>query len=143
VPYLPSGRLALVATLIAFQPQAAVTFDVAVIRPNPSGDNNTHITFPGSGRLVVENASLRTLLRNAYSVLPFQLAGAPGWQDDAKFDINAKTEGSQNLTYDNFKLPLQELLADRFHLKVHWETREMPAYVQILVIDSAEKPTEN
>jgi uncharacterized protein (TIGR03435 family) len=115
--------------LVVPQSQTVDDFDLAVIRANSSGSPNTQITLPAGGRLVVVNASLRTLIRNAYSVLPFQLEGGPKWQDDARFDLNARNESGQELTFDTFKLPLKKLLADRFHLKTHWETREMPAYV--------------
>jgi uncharacterized protein (TIGR03435 family) len=109
-------------------PQAPVTFEVAAIRSNNSGDNNTQIAFPKGGRLVVANATVMTLMRNAYGLLPFQLGGVPSWLDKDHYDINARTDDSVDITQDNLKQPLQKLLADRFHLKVHWETREEPIY---------------
>lgn len=123
-----------VLTLVCFTAlpqQTGDSFEVASIRANQSGNGNTQITFPKGGRYVVVNGSVKTLLRNAYGLLSFQLAGGPGWLDDERYDINAKANSADDLTLESTKPLLQNLLADRFHVKVHWETREGPIYVLV------------
>jgi uncharacterized protein (TIGR03435 family) len=103
-------------------------FEVASIRRNLSGAMNTRINLLPGGRLVINNATLKTLVRNAYGLLSFQFTGAPGWFDDDKYDINAITGRPENITPEDFKRLLQNLLSNRFHLVVHWETKEAPMY---------------
>jgi len=112
--------------------QTPDTFEVASIRPNVSGGNNTQISM-NDGRLVVTNGSLKTLIRNAYGLLSFQFVGGPTWLDSDKFDITAETGRREKISDDQLKVLLRGLLADRFQLKTHMETREEPAYA--LVID--------
>jgi len=126
--------LALMAVL-GLPPQAADTFDIVAIHHSQIDSVNTRIDMQKGGHLVVLNASLKTLIRNAYGILPFQLANEPKWIESDKFDINAKNATSQDITQDSLKPLLQGLLAERFHLKVHWETREMPIYALVVEKD--------
>ncbi len=107
-------------------------FEVASIHRNLNGGENTQINISG-GRLTVTNGSPKTLIRNAYGLLGFQLEGGPRWLDTDMYDIVATTGHSEKIPDDQFKLLLQSLLADRFALKVHWETREASVYA--LTID--------
>ncbi len=111
--------------------QSAPAFEVASIRRNLSGSVNTQIQISG-GRLTVTNGSLITLVRNAYGILGFQLAGQPRWGDSEMYDIVATTGGGEEISQEQFKLLLQSLLAERFRLKVHWETRETSVYGLVL-----------
>jgi uncharacterized protein (TIGR03435 family) len=112
--------------------QPSPIFDVAVIRSNHTGATNTQMDTSRPGQFIAVNATARTLLRNAYGLLPFQLVGAPKWDDEDGFDIRAKTAAADPISPDTFKLLLQGLLAERFHLKAHWETREASVYVLTL-----------
>jgi len=82
-----------------------------------------------NGRFSAANVPLRFLIRMAYGVQDFQIIDGPSWQLSKKFDIQAKAE-------DGFKRPmnrlLQSLLADRFVLKVHTETRQLPVSSLVL-----------
>jgi len=118
----------IVAILSCARAQTPANFEVASIRPNHSGGLNTRIDTPDGGRLVVTNASLKTLIRNAFGILSFQLAGGPGWLDTDMYDIEAKTGDAGRITQERLKLLLQSLLADRFALRYHRETRELPVY---------------
>jgi uncharacterized protein (TIGR03435 family) len=91
---------------------------VASIRPNTSGSINIQIAISG-GRLTVTNGSLKTLIRNAYDILSFQLAGGPRWLDADMFNIVATTGGTEQISTEQLRPLLQSLLADRFQLKVH------------------------
>jgi uncharacterized protein (TIGR03435 family) len=59
------------------------------------------------------------------------LARLPKWVDTDWFEINAKAAG--NPTKDQMRLMMQSLLAERFHLVVHYEMQEMPVYVLTLI----------
>lgn len=78
------------------------------------------------------NASPKTMIRNAYGILSFQLAGEPRWLDTDMYDIVATTGGSEKISPEQLKLLLQNLLADRFRLQVHWETRKTSVYALVL-----------
>ena len=82
-------------------------------------------TFPG-GRLVAEKVLLRYFIQNAYAVKPFQISGGPAWINSAHYDIDAKAEGNPNS--GQMRLMMQGLLEDRFQLKLHHETRDLPVY---------------
>jgi uncharacterized protein (TIGR03435 family) len=104
-----------------------LAFDVASIKPNTSGVSGITLETQPGGRLNVVNNPLSNIIRNAYnSIRPFVLQGGPDWIDSDRYDIEAKAEG--NPTEPQMMLMLQSLLADRFKLKVHLETRELPAY---------------
>jgi uncharacterized protein (TIGR03435 family) len=118
--------VAATAYCVFAQSAAAPRFDVASIKPAAPAPLR-HVVRPLPGGLHVENASIRLLMQNAYGLQPFQIAGGPAWIESASYDIEAKAEGSVNQR--QVFLMLQSLLEDRFHLKVHSETKELPAYV--------------
>jgi uncharacterized protein (TIGR03435 family) len=104
----------------------AQTFEVASIRPNLSGGVGSVVNLPESGRLSAVNATLKTLIRFAYSIQNDQVIGGPKWLDTDRYDIEAKTSGP---IPQNREQPLmQNLLASRFKLRVHRESRELTVY---------------
>src|SRR5580704_4834218 len=119
--------------LIAIAVQAAPSFEAASIHRNRGGSLNTQIDTSGAGRLTITNASLKTLIRNAYDVLSFQLADEPAWLDTEMYDIQATTSTAEQISPEQLKPLLQSLLAERFALQVHWETREGTVYA--LMVD--------
>ena len=111
------------------QPQAAASpsFEVASIRPR--GTEYTVVAVSISGPKVTITAyPLLGLLMMAYQVEPFQIVGGPSWRDSERYDILAKAEGQAAPTNAQVNLMLQALLADRFRLRFHRETRELPVY---------------
>ncbi len=126
--------------------QTRPSFEVASVRLRPASAPISMIGGgPSGSRLTLEAMSVSDLVSWAYNVKPWQVAKGPEWTgaslekdrtilDDAKrFDIQAKAEGEAQHTVEEFRQMLQSLLAERFHLAVHRETRETPVYV--LVID--------
>jgi uncharacterized protein (TIGR03435 family) len=69
------------------------------------------------------------LIVNAYGVQPFQVVGGPEWIHTEGYDIEAKPESS--VDRQQMWLMLQTLLADRFRLALHRETRELPVYALV------------
>ncbi len=85
---------------------------------------------PG-GRLTANNISVKMLMMMAYQIKDNQISGAPGWMESEHYDISAKPEGSAD--QEQIRLMMQSLLADRFQLKFHRETKEQTIYA--LVVD--------
>lgn len=113
---------------------APVRFEVASVKPSdPNASSGIFGSIPamrpqGAGGISVSNMPLRLLVRMAYGVQDFQLVGGPSWQMSSKFDISAKApEGTTKATQDLLPM-MKALLADRFKLKTHTETRELPTY---------------
>src|SRR5262245_36842089 len=84
----------------------------------------------------MSGASLRMLLQQGYSKAnntplggQLQIIGGPSWIDSDRYDINAKADCSGGtITRERLQLMIQSMLEDRFQLKSHMETRELPIY---------------
>ena len=74
------------------------------------------------------NVTLKTLIQSAYGVKDFQITGGPRWLDGDAYDVSARADAAGQLSNDDLKPMLQALLADRFRLKVHRETKEVSLY---------------
>jgi uncharacterized protein (TIGR03435 family) len=94
--------------------------------------------YPG-GRIKATNYTLRMLIHDAFGVEDYQVAGGPPWASTDRYAIDAKppaTSPSSQWVPESFKSPptpelrlmLQSLLADRFQLKVHRESRPATIY---------------
>jgi uncharacterized protein (TIGR03435 family) len=107
-----------------------VTFEVASIKPNKSGSNRVNLNPLPGGRFTAVNVSVMDLVAAAYgSGMPFprsNILNGPAWMTRDRFDILARAEG--NPTLDEVALMLRPLLAERFRLSIHPETRERPIY---------------
>jgi uncharacterized protein (TIGR03435 family) len=110
-------------------------FEVASIKPsnpNPaSGQASLPIILPALGRLQAQNMTLRLLIVAAYQKQSFQVIGGPDWLNTTKFDVNARAADAKASTTVLLEM-LQRLLADRFKLRVHSETRQVPIYALML-----------
>ncbi len=83
------------------------------------------------GRYELHTATMVDLIRIAYGVDAPNVAGGPGWLDTDRFDVIAKTPA--DATPETVQLMLQSLLADRFKLVVHNDTKAMKAYALTFV----------
>ncbi len=101
-------------------------FEVASIKRNTSGSPNMDVSAPPGNRFNAENVPLRFLIRVAYDVKDFQIAGGPAWINSDRYDITAKSES--DATFAQMRPMLQSLLADRFKLALHRELKELPVY---------------
>lgn len=113
------------------QPAGVLRFEEASIKPNNPKDPRVG-AFPSSGRLVIHNFTLKRLILMAYKLKDFQLDGAKGWMDADAWDIEGifpAIPGKSNMHAGADRLPA--LLADRFHLAVHRETRQLPVYTLV------------
>lgn len=104
-------------------------FEVASVKANKSGPMMSMMrTVPSEFRMT--NIPLRLLITQAYRLSGYQLVGGPSWLDSERFDIVAKAPGGSRP--DQTMLMLRGLLAERFKLKVHGETRETQIYALVL-----------
>ena len=105
-------------------------FEAATLRPNTSGYAGWRLQPQPGGRLTGTNVPAAALIRFAYNLPDFQISGGPGWLASDRFDVEAKAEGDPPI--DQKRLMLRTLLAERFKLTVHTETRELPIYALVM-----------
>jgi bla regulator protein blaR1 len=104
------------------------SFDVASIKRHvaDSMDGVTFAARPG-GTLEVVNNPISNVITNAYGIPYYRLIGIPDWVNWDRYDIAAK--GPVTAGQKEMMLMLQSLLSERFAMKAHFETRDMPAYI--------------
>jgi uncharacterized protein (TIGR03435 family) len=121
-------------SLLAQAPPAGnLSFEVASIKPGDPDTNHVGIHVQPGGRFNTTNTSLRILLQYAYDIYGDQITAGPGWLDTVTFTIEAKPDSETRVPAgpeSNVKVMsmVRSLLADRFKLIVHWETRDAPVY---------------
>jgi uncharacterized protein (TIGR03435 family) len=114
----------------AAQSPVGAAFEVVSVKPsNP--DAVAPNMPPVGGRFTASSVPLRRLVQMAYELSDFQIDGGPEWQTSRLFDIQAKA-ADPVVGLDAMLPMLKALLADRFQLKVHTETREMPIYALVV-----------
>jgi uncharacterized protein (TIGR03435 family) len=119
---------------------ANAAFEVASVKrsnPNPDPANPLSqialmLPQPG-GRLTATNTPLRMLIMVAFELKQeAQLVGGPPELLAAKYDITARVANTATIAMKELPQLLRSLLADRFTLKTHTETRELPVYDLVL-----------
>jgi uncharacterized protein (TIGR03435 family) len=119
-----------------------MTFDVVSVREIKDVDMRGFAIYPGffmphSATFRARSSMIDNVIWTAYGVMPYQVVGAPKWPWPTLFTIEAKGDGDADaklaaLTKEQQKAEqehmLQVLLADRFKLKTHWETKEGDVY---------------
>jgi uncharacterized protein (TIGR03435 family) len=121
---------ALVTTSVFAQSGTKPRFEVASVKANSmfrdDPDTTGVVYLSRGGRLVAQYALLRFIIQSAYRVRPYQMVGGPDWIDSARYDIEGRA--ATNASSKQLSLMLQSLLEERFKLRVHRETREVPIY---------------
>jgi uncharacterized protein (TIGR03435 family) len=113
-------------------------FDVTSVKPNTTGRGGGG-DMPPTGRVNLVSMTFRTLMEWAYHVQDYQIVGGPAWLAVDRFDVQASPPADfqpkpvkpcfvADCPETPVQIMMQGLLADRFQLKVHRETRELPAY---------------
>ena len=127
---------------------AAPAFEVASIKPNNSGDGRV-LLGNQPGRFTATNVTLRLLIRNAYQVQDFQITGGPSWLNSDHYDIVAKIDASVQEEIaaarggvgpsaipgqgpNPLQLMIRSLLAERFKLVVHTESKDQQIYALVM-----------
>jgi uncharacterized protein (TIGR03435 family) len=131
-----------VAVLFGAARLFAQEFEVASVKPStPHERDITLATYPG-GRITIRNFTLKQLMEQAYGVERFQITGGPSWLDPDRYSIEAKppaSSESRRFSPASPKTPppeelrmLQSLLATRFQLKFHRETKDASTLVLVV-----------
>src|SRR5215468_6580810 len=100
---------------------------MASVKPHPTSQvaPSSMVAEPG-GRFTARNIPLRMLIRTAYQIQDDQIVDAPPWIGTDRFDISAKAEDGSSPA--DLVPMLQALLADRFKLAFHRDTRELSIF---------------
>jgi bla regulator protein BlaR1 len=134
-----AGTLALAMPIaIGIIHAAPLQFEVASIKTDrSSGFGN--MDFPPNGHVNIVNVTLKGITRASYGLQDYQIIGGPNWLDTDRFDVQAKPSPDYepkpptrcfppNCPLTPIQLMMQDLLRDRFQLRTHRETRELPIY---------------
>jgi uncharacterized protein (TIGR03435 family) len=108
-------------------------FEVASVKPTATQDGSLAVDFQPGGGFTPRNLTVQNLLRDAYELQDYQISGGTGWMTSAGFDIQARAAASTvEPTREQVRKMIQALLADRFHLALHRETRQLPIYALVV-----------
>jgi uncharacterized protein (TIGR03435 family) len=111
---------------------ASPSFEVATVKPTNPDQRGLHQLDCSSGAgFAAREQTLLILIEWAFD-LPHgtsRVLGGPKWMDSpgSTFDVHGKVE--RKVSFVECRLMVQSLLADRFKVASHWETRELPVYV--------------
>ena len=108
-------------------------FDVASVKENTSGDGIV-VGQSQKGLVTIRGYSVTELIRQAYRVQEFQVAGGPDWMNAMRFDIQAvyPADVAERRERGREDLMLRALLEERFKLAVHKETRQRPVFALVV-----------
>ena len=147
------------ATPVRAQQAAAPVFEVATVRENTSSETRQRIEVLPSGQFNAINMTVREILSIAYPSEGGRfrhenhLVGGPAWLGSTRFDIIAKVEGARGVdtnkpgfagnaadreAVERVRLMLHHLLAERFKLRLHFETRQLPIYNLVIAKSTGE-----
>jgi uncharacterized protein (TIGR03435 family) len=154
-PFASGLGLVLAAALVWAQTQPS--FEVVSIKRSAPDERGGQSILPG-GRFTTTATTLKFLLMGAYNVKSFQISGLNGWMESERYDVIGKAPDGMmrgpvghaaewqgaNGAHSNwtemdpnsesakqFHAMMQTMLADRFALKVHRETKELPVYALV------------
>jgi uncharacterized protein (TIGR03435 family) len=117
--------------------QPRLKFDVAAIHRSKSGARGGWIKPPPNGTgYMVENMTVKSMMTAIYRIPPGRIHGDPDWFSTSAFDLEAKADRAYGL--DDLHTMFKNLLADRFGLKFHIETKPGPVY-ELMVDNSGVK----
>lgn len=120
----------LLSSLTPINAQDQVKFEVASVKVNTSGTGDFSEGITPEGRLTARNFTVWNLIRQAYKLRDLQISGGPGWIKTEGFDIDARP--ASPVSRDKVDEMLRTLLAERFQLKVHTESRSLAAYALVV-----------
>jgi uncharacterized protein (TIGR03435 family) len=122
-----------IATSAQNQP---LKFEVTSVKPNMTGQGGFG-DMPPTGRVNFVSMTFKALMRISYGVQDYKIIGGPAWLDVDRFDVQANPPADfrpqpvrcfADCPPTPVQIMMQGLLADRFQLAVHRETRQLPVY---------------
>jgi len=124
-----AGLVALCLSIPGGHGQSAPEFEVASVKPHAPG-GSPHVSIAGDpGRLAFTNITVRGLIREAYGLKIYPPLRGPDALSTDRYDVIAKVPPDASKVQR--MLMLQRLLAERFKLVVHRETKELPIYALV------------
>jgi uncharacterized protein (TIGR03435 family) len=128
-----SRLIAFTITISTLLAQAPLQFEVAYIKRNIStAPVRVGPQMFAGGRVVALKVTVNNLMQTAYGVRAYQVSGDPEWARSEFYNIEGRIAVDRKLTYEEAAPAWQALLADRFQLKLHRETRDIPAYALVV-----------
>jgi uncharacterized protein (TIGR03435 family) len=124
-----AATILFVAPYAAFgqSPAPLPQFEVAQVKQaKPAPGRVYERITTGPARLTGSGVSLKQLIFEAYDMPYYRIFGGPAWLESETYDVEAKADGPVGV--DQLKLMLRGLLADRFKLTLHRETKELKFY---------------
>ena len=132
--------IATAVTIAASQASAQkVSFEVTSIKTNNSGSSSSSTSVDdNSGYVRMTNVTARQVILQCYRLLSYQLIGSPDWINTARFNIEARADeetigkmrrAPATARSEMMLQMIESLLEERFQLKVHRETRELPVFI--------------
>ena len=128
--FTAASMAAYCAVILLSQEPKPPAFEVASVKPSASAaGSGGKKGGPGAdpGLFSARNRTLKALILMAYGIQDYQLSGGPSWVATDRFDVQAKP--AEAASREQMMLMLRTLLAERFELRLHHETKELPAYV--------------
>src|SRR5580698_3680088 len=128
--FLLTGTLAVLAAQIVPGQSSSgnPAFDAVLIKPSaPDARGGGFNMSPG--RLAAKNQSLKDLVRFAYDLHDYQVSGGLGWTDSERYEVVATFPGET--TNERRAQMMQAMLADRFGLTIHRESKEVAGYALV------------
>jgi len=118
------------------------SFEVASVKIHQGPSRGRPGVFTSGTRLEANARTIAALVMYAYNVRSDQVAPARALDPfgDTFYDIDARAPGETPPAEDDFRRMMQSLLADRFRLKLHRDSREMPVYEMVVAKDGKLKP---
>jgi uncharacterized protein (TIGR03435 family) len=115
-------------SLICVRGADAPSFDIASIRPHAPDDNRFYVRLPVDGRFTATGSVAKLIVMLAYDVQEAQIVGGPSWFTTEKWDIEARSDNQGAHSIEETRRMVQNMLEERFGLRIHRETEQRPAY---------------
>ena len=126
--HVPQGRAQSPNRQQAATASTPLAFDVVSVKPNTEGPGLMTIRpMPGGQTYIARDVPLRLMIKAMYRITDSQIVGGADWIDTQPYDIDAKVDRPSTL--DQLHEMFRSLLANRFQLQFHRETRLASAYV--------------
>lgn len=128
-------RVSFIATLflpLGLCAQTAIepSFEVAAVRVNKTANARDEFKMLPSGQVRIRHASMKDLIQGAWNLEDYAIAGGPGWIDGEYYDVIAKA--LPNTPMPAMERMLQNLLKERFKLRLHTEARVAPVFAVLV-----------
>jgi uncharacterized protein (TIGR03435 family) len=122
---------------------AAQSFEVDAIKPHDPKVPCAGADLLSGGRFIATCWPLKTLIFEAYDILPSQISGGPAWINTDLWDITAKADGiAGEIPKEQLDAMLRSMIKERFHAALRVEIKELPGLV-LLVARNGPKLTSN